>query len=143
MKYCNTCETEKEKIHFGKRAASKDGLSAMCKMCQKYYDRSRRNDKHRKEARAVYAQTKEGKLAGAKAKAKWRNDNPKKYKAHNKINSAIRSGNIKKLPCELCGSDEKMHAHHDDYEYPLSIRWLCSSCHSQWHRDNGEGKNAV
>ena len=41
MKYCGKCKLTKEKTDFGKRKASADGLAAMCKLCQKEYDRAR------------------------------------------------------------------------------------------------------
>lgn len=70
----------------------------------------------------------------------YREQNPAKYKAHNILNNAIRDGQIKKKPCEVCGS-EMSHAHHDDYFKPLSVRWLCAAHHRQWHEENGEAAN--
>ena len=141
MKFCNTCETEKDKSEFGKRAASKDGLSPKCKLCQKIYDKARASDPFREEARRIYAQTEEGKIATNRAKAAYRKRNPIKHKAHALVSRAIRSGKLFREPCEKCGEVEPIHAHHDDYAKPLNIRWLCSKHHSQWHKENGEGKN--
>lgn len=42
---------------------------------------------------------------------------------------------IKPKPCEMCGNP-KADRHHDSYEKPLEIRWLCRSCHIKYHRDN-------
>jgi len=141
MKYCNICETEKDESAFGKRSASKDGLSSRCKTCQKVYDKARSKDKYREEQRRIYAQTEEGKLAGNKAKAEWRKKNPNKAKAHAVISRAVRSGNLIRLPCEKCEAVDSIHAHHDDYLKPLNIRWLCAACHHQWHAENGEALN--
>ncbi len=140
MKFCNSCETEKTEDKFGKRDASKDGLSAKCKTCQKVYDKARANDPHREEARRIYAQTDEGRIAGNKAKAEYRKRNPNKSRAHGKVGYAIRSGKLFREPCESCNK-EPTHAHHDDYAKPLNIRWLCDTCHNQWHKVNGEALN--
>lgn len=135
MKFCNTCETEKTKDSFHKRAASKDGLASRCKTCQKVFDKARAKDSHREEARRVYAQTDEGRLASNKAKAEYRKRNPNKSKAHAKVSYAIRAGRLFREPCEKCKS-EPSHAHHDDYAKPLNIRWLCDTCHNKWHKNN-------
>lgn len=34
--------------------------------------------------------------------------------------------------CELCGYPAE-HRHHEDYENPLEIIWLCQKCHSTVH----------
>lgn len=69
---------------------------------------------------------------------------PKKYKAHNSVNNAIRDGRLVKYDlCEECGSDFHVEGHHDDYDKPLDVRWLCAACHKQWHADHGEALNPV
>jgi hypothetical protein len=56
---------------------------------------------------------------------------------------AIKRGLLIRKPCESCGESGKQStgiprvtAHHDDYNKPLSVRWLCTRCHSEWHRNN-------
>jgi len=156
MKLCKNCGIKKgdDKFHF--RAASVDGLAAKCKSCQSEYDKARANNPDRVEARKEYAKTEAGIEAQKRGRKKWvannkgkiyeitksyRQRNPNKHKAHGKISYAIKCGQIKKMPCEVCGGKENLHAHHDDYSYALTIRWLCATHHKQWHRDNGEGLN--
>ena len=35
-------------------------------------------------------------------------------------------------PCEVCGT-AKTHGHHDDYDKPLTVRWLCGPHHRELH----------
>jgi len=58
--------------------------------------------------------------------------NPKKRYATEQVAYAIRTGRLKKSPCEVCG-EKKAHAHHDDYNEPLNIRWLCNKHHIEHH----------
>jgi len=51
-------------------------------------------------------------------------------------NALLRCDIIRATACEACGKECKPHAHHDDYNKPLQIRWLCSSCHSVIHPGN-------
>jgi hypothetical protein len=57
--------------------------------------------------------------------------------AHRMVNVAIRGGDLTRLPCEICGTTDHVHAHHDDYSRPLDVRWLCALHHAEWHRQNG------
>lgn len=89
-----------------------------------------------------------------KAVNEWRKRNPDKLKLHREksqkkyvdrnrdivnahaiVYKAIQSGRIAKDSCEICGA-EKAEAHHDDYNYPLRVRWLCKKCHVEWHKNN-------
>src|ERR1019366_10759144 len=43
-------------------------------------------------------------------------------------NTYLNRGNIEKKTCEICG-DENSQMHHDDYNKPLEIKWLCRKHH--------------
>lgn len=110
----------------------------------KEYDRNRANLPHRVKARLDYAKTDEGKKAGNRAKYNYTTRNPIKKLASSVVSNAVRAGTIiKPSNCSECESTpNRLHGHHDDYAYPLVVRWLCPCCHSKWHKVNGEGKNA-
>ncbi len=62
---------------------------------------------------------------------------------HDATEQAIKRGDLVRQPCEACGDSgemrdgrSKVHAHHDDYNRPLDVRWLCQHCHYEWHRTN-------
>jgi hypothetical protein len=143
MKKCGACKKWLRDDEFGFRAASKDGLAAKCRGCQSTYDKARANDPHRVKARAEYQNTDRGRQAGSRAKKAWADRNTVKRAAHILIGNAIRDGRIVSAGmCETCESTDNLHAHHHDYAHPLGVTWLCASCHSQWHKRNGEGENA-
>lgn len=73
---------------------------------------------------------------------RYREENPKKYKAHLIVNNAVRGGYITRKPCEICGEADNTHAHHDDYDKPRIVRWLCPVHHKAWHLEHGEALNA-
>lgn len=41
-------------------------------------------------------------------------------------------GVLVKKPCEECDSPDTQ-MHHENYSHPLSVRWLCVSCHRALH----------
>jgi hypothetical protein len=48
---------------------------------------------------------------------------------------AIKKGFLIKQPCEICGTDEKVEAHHEDYTQPLKVMWLCRLHHMRLHAE--------
>lgn len=56
----------------------------------------------------------------------------KRRKARSDLNHAIDQGSVKRESCEVCGKDAE--AHHDDYDKPLEVRWLCFAHHRKHHK---------
>ena len=44
-------------------------------------------------------------------------------------------GVLSQSPCQICGEDSTQ-AHHDDYNKPWEVRWLCNKHHNDWHKNN-------
>lgn len=61
-------------------------------------------------------------------------DQRKKMNCRSYANEYQRRGKLKKKPCEACGSD-KAEKHHDNYDKPLEVTWLCRECHLKKHRE--------
>jgi hypothetical protein len=57
-----------------------------------------------------------------------------RYEARYQATLAVRSGLVPKGDeCAECGVEAKLVGHHDDYDDPLSLRWLCYPCHAVCH----------
>jgi hypothetical protein len=54
-------------------------------------------------------------------------------RARSLMTKAIKEGKLIRGPCEVCGTTEDIHGHHDDYSKPLEVRWLCASHHGKEH----------
>jgi len=151
---CNQCKHVKPVDCFY------DSNPAKCKECVKHnvrenrqsniehyktFDRARANRPDRVAARQAYAKTAQGKEAANRAKKYWADGNKTKVKAATLVCNAVRAGRLEKQhSCEECGKTNcRIEGHHDDYSLPLEVRWLCSACHRAWHKENGEGLNAI
>jgi ribosomal protein S27AE len=64
-----------------------------------------------------------------------------KERARAAVSKAIDAGDmVRPKKCSRCGKRRKqIVAHHDDYNKPLVIRWLCRKCHSAVHRLDTRG----
>ena len=146
MKICKECKKEKQKDAFY-------GAQNECKECTKIrvkkyrennidrvreYDRNRPNASDRNETnKARYKENikdpeyREKDLARAKV---WQEKNHVKRAAHIIVGNAIRDGRLFKDNCEVCGHNV-VDGHHDDYEKPLEVRWLCRDHHAEHHKN--------
>jgi hypothetical protein len=128
----------------------------LCKPCCHEYDRKYRT-KRKSEGRPV----KTGKMprewhrayqAGWKERpgirarlaetARERRKHPleqTKASARRIVRSAIERGELERQPCEMCGH-VKVDAHHDDYSWPLEVRWLCRQHHTDIHCAKAKGE---
>lgn len=64
--------------------------------------------------------------------ANWRRQNAEKYLAHLMVQRALKSGELIRQECEVCGNLQT-DAHHDNYSDPLAVRWLCRQHHTRLH----------
>ena len=125
---------------FYKHKAMGDGHLNKCKDCTKRDVKKYRNDNL--EMIRAYDR-KRGNRQTKEYRDSYKKEFPLKYKAHNVVANAIRDKKLFKEPCEVCGTNDAIHAHHDDYAKPLNVRWLCATHHRKWHIENGEAKNAI
>ncbi|MDE2102295.1 MAG: hypothetical protein KGL39_33930 [Patescibacteria group bacterium] len=65
------------------------------------------------------------------SKLRLKSKNPEKYTAGFAVMHALKTGKLKRLPCEICG--KKAQAHHPDYKRHLEVKWLCFKHHRQEH----------
>ena len=146
MKNCSKCGEDKPFSEYYKDAHNRDGINHRCKSCvylkQMEYRKTEKGREVDRKSKEKYHQTDKGKAAKQKTVIKWRNSNPIKAVCNAMVRSAVRGGKLDKpATCEECDAGGVIHGHHDDYAYPLVVRWLCHQCHSDWHKINGAGLN--
>lgn len=56
----------------------------------------------------------------------------KRIKARGILNHYLRDNRVQRPKCEIC--NEIAEAHHDDYDKPLDVKWLCRKHHRQYHK---------
>lgn len=157
-KQCFKCGETKNLSDFYAHKKMSDGHVNKCKECNKIdvrenrlskieyykqYDKDRLHTESRILSIVKYSKSEKGLAAFGKAKAKWVEANKVKRAAQTILNNAVRVGKVcKPVRCESCGNEcKRIHGHHSDYAFPLSVNWLCSKCHRNWHEVNGEGSN--
>jgi Zn ribbon nucleic-acid-binding protein len=59
---------------------------------------------------------------------------PKRVKAREILHKAKLKGQVTApLACENCHNKTNLYAHHEDYDKPLDVIWLCRPCHRKIH----------
>ena len=136
-KRCFRCHHEKPLTEFYRHPRMADGHLNKCKTCTRVdvrinravrdehyraYDRSRTSRPHRREDRRT-------------RNTRYRQDHPERERAYGAVARALKTGRLKKPPaCEGCGAPGSLHAHHQSYQEPLNVVWLCARCHHHHHR---------
>ncbi len=136
MKTCFKCNVSKPLVDFYKHSAMADGYLGKCKECTKLdannhrtnnLERIRQYDRDR-------AKNPERLKANFEITKVWRSEDKRRSRCHSAVAHAIRSGELTRLPCVKCGEAKSL-AHHEDYDEPLNVMWLCQPCHKQRHKE--------
>lgn len=131
MKKCKKCGVKKPLSEFYKHALMVDGHLNICKDCKKAYIRKYSKTPKGKAVDRKREKTVKRKVWKKQYQRKYRERNRLKYKARTIVTNALRDGKLKREPCEVCG--KKAESHHDDYNKPLEVRWLCFKHHRELH----------
>jgi hypothetical protein len=126
MKKCSKCLRVLPFNSFGKQKSQKDGFRSICRHCKIKQD-------------YLYRQKPETKKKRYKYFKKYSEKYPEKIKAHIMVRTKL----IEKHPCEVCGKESNVEAHHTDYNKPLQVIWLCKKHHEEIHRKGAECYLAV
>lgn len=160
VKRCGGCRATKNRSAFSIDRKRRDGLQGKCRACAAAY--RRKNADSIRLRRAVWVSKNVEKITGSNAayriahraetvevngrylkdnkeavaanKARYKRENSEKIRAHSAVSRAIRKGVLSRpTSCSKCDAIGAVDGHHPDYDRPLHVIWLCSSCHRKHH----------
>lgn len=130
---CTHCKIEKELIEFGNHKSRLNGKAHCCLECRREIDRERMSTKAGFAKTKKYQQSERGKELRRLRQKRDYWENKHKYSAKKIIAYMIEIGELKRMPCEVCGA-KRTFGHHPDYSKPREVVWLCQKHHSEVHR---------
>ena len=161
--YCKKCNTEKQPYCFYKAQKSECKECTKIRVRKNYranhdhyikYERSRSHLPHRIIGRGVdldgalmcHIPSKHpahGERIPIRSNENKRNQNksareyvaryPERKKANTMVGNAIRDKKLTTQPCAWCGTENNVHGHHESYDKPLDVIWLCAKHHKAVH----------
>lgn len=136
-KRCFKCHRQLKLSEFYKHKEMADGHLNKCKSCTKRDVRSRYRNRWKTDPMFVEQQRLRGR---DKYKRLYRGQinlpgsHPRR-KANTMVNNAVRDGRlVKPTTCTECGESGRIEGHHENYNKPLNVHWLCSRCHGLYRR---------
>jgi len=131
-KTCTQCSTSKPLADFPPAKDGKYGRNSECREChrKRWHSYIRRPEvvEANKKGRRNRSAYKQASLGGDPIKMA-------KFLARDTVRRAIIGGVLVKGDvCFDCGTNgDDLHGHHDDYNKPMEVVWLCAPCHSKRH----------
>lgn len=135
---CTICKEAKPLEDFHRESQNKTtGRSPRCKVCNRQRVK-RWEEKSRAKLAARSRRIRKEFPEKARALNKRSLElHPEKTHARSVLKAAVRAGRIVKPGhCEDCCGEFKvaqLHGHHENYEKPLEVNWLCERCHLARH----------
>lgn len=131
---CNKCGKEKFLIDFYKDKTRLLGRSYVCRFCDNERRRILAATSQGLLKSKTYQRSEQGKIARRLWQKREYWINRHKHTARKMVEAMVKSGDIIKKPCEVCGKERSL-AHHPNYAKPLEVKWLCQKHHSEIHRN--------
>jgi len=137
-KRCFKCGEVKPIGEFYRHPMMGDGHLGKCKTCTKRDVRERyERKKHDEGWMAMERRRCVEKMA--RRGPEYRRRFPERWRARAAVSNAVQRGKlIKPSHCERCHAKmpaRRLHGHHEDYDQPLDVRWLCAACHRAVHTE--------
>lgn len=141
LKQCTKCHLWQPLDNYSRHW--RDGRASRCRTCSAADDRAAYA--RDRERRAIQKrETRQRRRETYRVwDARYKQEHADRVRARQLLQRAVRDGKIvRPATCDGCGSKARVDGHHDDYNQPLTVRWLCRQCHLDHHRAVGPGKAA-
>jgi len=138
-KECICKERKRVRLEYSKERKALEVIKAHDRYLAKREERRAANKKYRERNADIIKARRKSYWAANREKClerqrEYRSQNREKIFAQNLVKKAIYNGKIVRAKtCSDCGKKTKTEAHHEDYDKPLSVIWLCKSCHMCLH----------
>ena len=133
---CKSCGEGLDCSLFWKDKSKSNGYRSSCKKCMTSASKKWQQENVAKMSSysRKYRATEAGKVKTAEQRKRYRAKYPEKREAQHLLFTEVRAGRIVPELCEVCGAI-LAEAHHDDYNKPLEVRWLCRQHHRDHHME--------
>jgi hypothetical protein len=140
MKKCFKCGIEKSLDEFYKHSQMGDGHLNKCKECTKLDTKAnyRKNIQNYNKYEEERSKNIDRILNRRRRNRLYALRNPDKKRSQAILRGAVIRGLILKPNiCSVCNNvNERLQAHHQNYEKPLEVIWLCGKCHRSIHQNS-------